>query len=440
MKHRTITPEEHPKGSGFFRARVRIDGKLKTITEPRSSLPEALESIRAFEEMRSASEVRQGVTLSSFGKGALDRRENRGIGGIRQERSRWSLMVDRDPIGALAIKTLERSDLLDWLDRWAKKDVQTRRNALNLLRKVLDEALDRGLCKRNVAREVKVEKAGRARDFDEFGGVLFPNEQAALFEAIPVNHRDRDSVLFGLYGGLRQGSHWALRVEDCGDPKRIRLSTHKSRRPRWLRPLTPAREALERSLKRARKIGSDFAFPAPRGERQRKIPKEWRAWLRAAGINRRVRWHDLRHTCATSLLAGWWGGRKWSLDEVCSYLHHSSTKVTERYARFLEETLLAAIDETKFPERSPVVTTDEAQVLDIVGRRGSDSNRRVTVLQRAEAPSEIATFDGPTFPPGNERGIGAWALALAAERAIFRHARIVSGTVRDRKVREDVGA
>ncbi len=381
MKHRAITPEEHPKGSGFFRARVRIDGKLKTITEPRSSLLEALESIRAFEEMRSASEVRQGVTLSSFGKGALDRRENRGIGGIRQERSRWSLMVDRDPIGALAIKTLERSDLLDWLDRWAKKDVQTRRNALNLVRKVLDEALDRGLCKRNVAREVKVEKAGRARDFDEFGGVLFPHEQAALLEAIPANHRDRDSVLFGLYGGLRQGSHWALRVEDCSDPKRIRLSTHKSRRPRWLRPLTPAREAPSALPQACPSNRLGFRVPGTPWGTAAEDPQG------VARLAQGRRHHPSRALARPPshvrdlTTRGLVGGRKWSLDEVCSYLHHSSTKVTERYARFLEETLLTAIDETKFPERSPVVTTEEAQVLDIVERRGSDSNRRVTVLQ-----------------------------------------------------------
>lgn len=75
----------------------------------------------------------------------------------------------------------------------------------------------------------------------------------------------------------------------------------------------------------------------------------WHKWVEAAGIKRRIRWHDLRHTCATSLLAGWWGGRKWTLDEVCGYLGHSSVKVTERYARKLGETQAKAVSETKFP-------------------------------------------------------------------------------------------
>jgi hypothetical protein len=33
-------------------------------------------------------------------------------------------------------------------------------------------------------------------------------------------------------------------------------------------------------------------------------------------IARTVRWHDLRHTCASSLVAGGWGPR-WSLEEPC---------------------------------------------------------------------------------------------------------------------------
>jgi integrase len=50
---------------------------------------------------------------------------------------------------------------------------------------------------------------------------------------------------------------------------------------------------------------------------------------------RKVWWHLLRHTAATSLLCGWWG-RRLSLDEVAKMLGHSSVKVTERYAQLLD--------------------------------------------------------------------------------------------------------
>jgi integrase len=59
---------------------------------------------------------------------------------------------------------------------------------------------------------------------------------------------------------------------------------------------------------------------------------DFRGALAASGITRRVRWHDLRHTCASSLVAGWWGGRPWRLEEVREMLGHTSIKVTERYS------------------------------------------------------------------------------------------------------------
>ena len=49
-----------------------------------------------------------------------------------------------------------------------------------------------------------------------------------------------------------------------------------------------------------------------------------------SGGKRPVRWHDLRHTCASSLVAGWWG-HAWRLEEVKEVLGHSSIVVTQRY-------------------------------------------------------------------------------------------------------------
>ena len=63
------------------------------------------------------------------------------------------------------------------------------------------------------------------------------------------------------------------------------------------------------------------------------------------GITRRVRWHDLRHTCASSLIAGWWG-RRWSLEEVKGLLGHSSVKITERYAHLADSVLDVAASTT----------------------------------------------------------------------------------------------
>ncbi len=58
--------------------------------------------------------------------------------------------------------------------------------------------------------------------------------------------------------------------------------------------------------------------------------------IRIAGITRRVRWHDMRHTTGTSLVSGAWGA-PWSLEEVRVQFDHSTVAVTQRYAKFMPE-------------------------------------------------------------------------------------------------------
>ena len=70
----------------------------------------------------------------------------------------------------------------------------------------------------------------------------------------------------------------------------------------------------------------------------------WVQYTRAIG--RHVRFHDLRHTCASALVSGVWG-RAWSLQEVCAFLGHSSISVTERYAHFAGTALETAAKETE---------------------------------------------------------------------------------------------
>jgi integrase len=86
------------------------------------------------------------------------------------------------------------------------------------------------------------------------------------------------------------------------------------------------------------------------GTRAPKVPSGWCAWLGATGITRAIRWQDLRHTCAASLISGWWG-RVWSLEEVREMLGHSSITVTARYVRFSKNMLAKAALETQIAQR-----------------------------------------------------------------------------------------
>jgi integrase len=127
----------------------------------------------------------------------------------------------------------------------------------------------------------------------------------------------------------------------------------------------------------------------------------FRQYLETAGISRRVRWHDLRHSFASSLVAGLWG-RPWRLEEVCKVMGHSSITVTERYAHLADDALKGAVLGTP--------CLDNLQV-----RERVDRYRRVMLraVDRAHPPSRIAERACNRFPgdlvPVNGPGTWWWA-------------------------------
>lgn len=88
-----------------------------------------------------------------------------------------------------------------------------------------------------------------------------------------------------------------------------------------------------------------------------------------AGIERPVRFHDLRHTCASHLLMGTWG-RAWRMEEVRVMLRHSSISVTQRYAHLAPDSLHAAAQATtEGTAPTPLKRPKKAAASDKTGRR-----------------------------------------------------------------------
>jgi len=72
---------------------------------------------------------------------------------------------------------------------------------------------------------------------------------------------------------------------------------------------------------------------------------QWaKKWRPAAAIRPEVRFHDLRHTCASHLIMGTWG-RAWRLEEVQVVLGHASRTTTERYARLAPDSIRRVANE-----------------------------------------------------------------------------------------------
>jgi integrase len=78
------------------------------------------------------------------------------------------------------------------------------------------------------------------------------------------------------------------------------------------------------------------------------------------GIKRKVRFHDLRHSCASHLVMGTWG-RRWSIEEVSKFLGHSDIQVTQRYAHLADTALHRAAEMTaNLPKICPRPSSEDA--------------------------------------------------------------------------------
>jgi integrase len=361
------TIEELPSGNFAARLPRAIDpkrrriGVFKTLEEAEGTLAAAVELA---EDGRIV--IPEGVTFRSFMKSFLERRELRGVRDVDGQRNLVKNHIETAAFIDWPMKAIKRAHLLDWLDQLQKKQgkrskkrlkPQTVRNALNLLRVGFQEALDRDLIDTNPARELRLHRSAAAST-EEPWAYLEPAEQDALIAA--ADTAEQANVAFALWTGVRQGEQWAVRLEDVhidkpGDEHVVirygsKDNPTKTGRVRTVPLFGSGLEAVRDQLRalKGRKNPGKLLFPSETGEHRRKgAPADWSAWLKAAGIARRVRWHDLRHTCASSLIAGWRGERHWSLSEVGALLGHSNVRTTQRYAHLGGTALRSAADRTQ---------------------------------------------------------------------------------------------
>jgi integrase len=390
-----------------------------------------------------------GLTLLAWGDRSLDRREQEGYRSISTDRSRWRAHLSRASISQLVVRDVRTSDVLEWLDGMRTKraaDNRERRklskqtvvNSLNLLREILEDAVQRGIISENPARGVRVQM--RSVSTEDPWTWLELWEQDAIYRCDSIPLHARLWMAFAWGTGLREGEQFNLRLEDVflngaaphiivrrgskqHGPKDTRA--HRSTRSKIRRvPLFGiARDALERWLdmlpRYCPKNPHGLVFPGPTGAAKQKgkpihvtrregpekrpvgrnpMPE----YLAAAGITadhrhdgRAVRWHDLRHTCAASLVSGWWG-RTWSLEEVRSLLGHSSVSVTERYAHLADSALSRAAAETRLVNHraaiSPQGFPDAANHAESQGHL-RDLNPRPTVYETGAFRSDSKHLD-----------------------------------------------
>lgn len=161
--------------------------------------------------------------------------------------------------------------------------------------------------------------------------------------------------------GLRRGEIWGLNCEDVDTQRwelRVRRShdrVTKSGRERVV-PIHPAFRPLLVNAVQASKHAP--LFPGEKGARRSENTKgarEFNAALKAAGIQRRVRFHDLRHTAATMMIQS--GA---TLQHVKDVLGHATIAITsDTYGHLVVDDLRNAVE--RMPLKMPALVAVKEQ-------------------------------------------------------------------------------
>lgn len=268
---------------------------------------------------------------------------------------RLYVLHEKHGLGQVPLAKLTKPRIEDWLLALRKRHPNLKPPTLNAILRVLsgmiESAVDDGILDINPVRRVKrLPEPAPKVDF------LTPAEVRTLLEAAAGVDEDLAlAIRVAVFTGIRRGELLALRWMDLdlesrrlfvrrsvragvfGEPK-----SRRSRRPVDL-PAGLCRLLAERWQAAGQPEPEALVFLRPDGqlwEPSVLSVRFFRRALAAAGLRKTVRWHDLRHTCASLLL-----DQGESLALVQAQLGHSTGALTMNvYAHVLPAAGGAAAD------------------------------------------------------------------------------------------------
>lgn len=280
--------------------------------------------------------------------------------GHYHEVNRFATHIEGAAFAQKRLDEIAPVDLRDWLREMQAKqairrapgvtlDTGTVKRAFALVCAVFVDAVERDVLKVAPHRDVRVKKRADERSTREKWTYLTLDEQKLLAKCPSIPETDRLIIRFAIATGLRQGEQYHLRLDDLHTGPHnphvfVRFGRQnlppKSGKMREVvlfgDGLVAARRWLYLLADYAPENPHRLVFPLPNGG-YRASGKPlgqnnlFKQYLAAAGITRRVRWHDLRHTFCSNLVTGVLG-QVWPLLMVKEMAGHSSVTISERYA------------------------------------------------------------------------------------------------------------
>lgn len=245
------------------------------------------------------------------------------------------IRTDFEHFAAMPLGSIKASDVLAW--RAAASGARandTINAALGTLRQILRLAVLEGIIASYPGDGVRPLPAGPRKEIHP----ATPEQVAALADAL--DPRYRAAILFDALGsGLRAGELWALRaqrvdflrrtvrvVESVSETKGgLITKAPKNGRARTVRLDAETVELLSRHV---RDFPGPFLFTSAGGAQIRHrnfMPRRFLPALRSLGeaMPPGFRFHDLRHTHASTLIA-----QGWRPEQICDRLGHGSIRTT----------------------------------------------------------------------------------------------------------------
>lgn len=179
------------------------------------------------------------------------------------------------------------------------------------------------------------ERLARVRQEDRLPEVLSPEEVALLLHCVPnLKHRLILSIAYGC--GLRVSEIVRLKVVDIDSLRMVmRIEQGKGRSDRYVMLAPDLLELLRQWWRKTRPTGWLFPGREP-GQpiTTRQLDRICKAAAEAAGLDKRVSMHMLRHSFATHLLEN-----KTDVRVIQALLGHKKLDTTSRYTRVALKTL-----------------------------------------------------------------------------------------------------
>ena len=357
-------------GSVVYDIGYRVAGRLvkrkggSTQGEAEAALTVALAEIAT-----GAIRVHSTDTLGCYAARWLERRKPFVSDGTWQDYQYAVELRIAPTLGAVKLRELTRSAIEDAVQAWQTTRPSGRRrgrgysaktinNTLSVLSNILGTTIDDGLLRDNPVQRQGGAARERLRVHVEFRELeyLDPDEIRPYLEACDLGYHDLGAVL--ALAGLRISEALALepRDVDAGGGLLVVRRSLCDNAPGHLKDQTPRRVEIGPRLAKllddragaCRRAGERLLFADPDGGGyidRRSVARRWhQPALRAAGINRHLRVHDLRHTAAATWLIA---GLRVELEYVRRQLGHDDIRQTQMYAHLERRGRSTAADQTE---------------------------------------------------------------------------------------------